>query len=217
MSNAPLHIGILGATGKAGSDLTREALRRDHRVTAVVRDADRVGELGDPQIIERDVFDLRAEDLTGLDVVVNAVGFTPDQAHRHLTLSEHLISLARELGTEAPRLIFILGAGSLTGPKGLFLKEIRQVPGAEHWIAIPENQLKQLEYLRSIDDVEWTGVSPQAEFAPGPATAPKLGRDEILPAADGTSRTSTGTMAVAVLDEIETPAHRGVRFTVSDA
>ena len=212
-----MQIGIIGATGTAGSAVTAEALRRGHEVTALVRDADRARDLGDVEAHVVDALTMTSDDIVGLDVVVNAFGVAPQQVAQHLEVTENLITLARELGPNSPRLVFILGAGSLTHRGGLFLEEIRKVPGSEHWIAIPENQLAQLEYLRGVDDVSWTGVSPQAQFAPGEATAPKLGVDEILLAADGDSHTSTGTMAVAILDEIESPAHCGMRFTVSDA
>ncbi|MET3721601.1 MULTISPECIES: hypothetical protein [unclassified Arthrobacter] len=43
------------------------------------------------------------------------------------------------------------------------------MPGAEAWISIPENQLKELEYLRAVDDVDRVGLSPSAVFAPGEA------------------------------------------------
>ncbi|AGS35975.1 NADH-flavin reductase [Corynebacterium maris DSM 45190] len=212
-----MQIGIIGATGKAGSAVTAEALGRGHDVTALVRDAERARDLGDVEVHVIDALTMTSDDVVGLDAVVNAFGVAPAHAGQHLEVTENLIALARELGPNSPRLIFILGAGSLTHRGGLFLEEIRKVPGSEHWIAIPENQLAQLEYLRGVDDVDWTGVSPQAQFSPGEATAPKLGMDEILLAADGDSHTSTGTMAAAILDEIESPAHRGRRFTVSDA
>lgn len=118
----------------------------------------------------------------------------------------------------APRLVFILGAGSLTTGEDnhLFVEDIRNIPGADAWISIPENQLKELEFLRSVTDADWVGVSPSAMFTPGEATEPVLGTDRLLHAGDGESHTTTGTMAVAVLDEIEKPAHSRTRFTVSD-
>src|SRR5699024_66878 len=47
----------------------------------------------------------------------------------------------------------VLGAGSLTntatGELGIDL--IRKIPDSEAWIEIPAQQLKQLEYLRTVD------------------------------------------------------------------
>lgn len=36
-----MKIGIIGATGKAGSKITQEALNRGHQVTVLVRNADK--------------------------------------------------------------------------------------------------------------------------------------------------------------------------------
>ena len=121
--------------------------------------------------------------------------------------------------TDSPRLIFILGAGSLrTGEdKHLFVEDIKEIPGNENWISIPENQLKELDFLKGADNVNWVGVSPSVKFEPGPNKGVVLGKDELLFSANGKSHTTTGTMAVAVLDEIESPKHCRERFTVGDA
>ncbi|MDR7330547.1 NAD(P)-dependent oxidoreductase [Corynebacterium guangdongense] len=210
-------IGIIGATGKAGSAVTAEALRRGHQVTALVRDAEKARALGDVEVHVVDALRLTSDDIVGLDALVNAFGTAPEQAEQHIEVTRNLIEAARELGPNSPRLLFILGAGSLrTAEGGLFVEEIRWMPGAEHWISIPENQLKQLDYLRGVEDVDWVGVSPQSLFVEGAATEPVLGVDEIILAADGESHTTTGTMAVALLDEIEDQRHSRTRFTVSD-
>jgi uncharacterized protein len=216
-----MRIGIIGATGKAGQDVYREAVDRGAEAVALVRDAAKAqAVLGTGvDVVEKDAFELTAEDLTGFDAVVNAFGTAPEDAHRHLDLSRRLVEAAPSSAEDSPRLVFILGAGSLTNPATgeLAIEDIRKVPGAEAWINIPAQQLRQLDYLRTVDSADWVGVSPQMMFAPGPATAPRLGRDEVMTAADGESRTSTGTMAVAILDELQAPAHLNTRFTVSDA
>ncbi|WP_068400231.1 NAD(P)-dependent oxidoreductase [Kribbia dieselivorans] len=213
-----MRVGIIGATGMAGSDIYREAVSRGHEVTAIVRNGERAtAELGSgAQVLARDAFTLTADDVAGFDVLVNAFAIAPDDAHRHVDLAQHLVSIA---GASSPRLVFILGGGSLFSgeDKHLHVEDIRKMPGAEAWVNIPVQQLKELEYLRTVEDVTWVGVSPQAMFAAGPATTPKLGTDEIMLAADGQSHTSSGTLAIAVLDEIENPAHQNTRFTVSDA
>lgn len=214
-----MKIGIIGATGKAGQEIYREAVRRGEETVAIVRSAERAKEIlgADVTVVEKDAFDLTAEDLAGYDAIVNAFATAPDQAEKHIDLSRQLVEAA---GTEGPRLVFILGAGSLTNPATgkPFLEILRGIPDAAAWINIPEQQFKQLEYLRTVDTANWVGISPQANFpAEGPATTPKLGGDELLTAADGESHTTAGTMAIAVVDELQNPAHRNTRFTVSDA
>src|SRR5690554_3052009 len=219
--NLFMKIGIIGATGMAGQEIYREAVKRGEHAVAIVRNAAKAREMfGDnAQIIEKDAFNLNAADLAGFDAVVDAFGTAPDQAETHNDLVRQLVAAAPSSSDDSPRLLFILGAGSLTNPQTgeLALEDIKKVPGSEHWVAIPIAALAQLEYLRTVDTAEWVGISPQMTFMPGPATVPQLGEDTLLTAADGESHTTAGTMAVAVLDELQNPVHRNTRFTVSDA
>ena len=58
-------------------------------------------------------------------------------------------------------------------------------------------------------------LSPSALFAAGERTGKfRLGGDSLLTGADGKSWISYEDFAVALLDEIETPAHVRGRFTV---
>ena len=52
-------------------------------------------------------------------------------------------------------------------------------------------------------------------FAPGERTGKfRLGKDELVVAADGQSRISTEDFAIALVDELEQPKHSRQRFTV---
>lgn len=213
-----MKIGIIGATGNAGRAIVTQALSHGHDTTAIARNPSKAAEIlgADVAVLVRDAFDLTAEDLRPFDVVVNAFATAPEHAGRHVDLARELVELTR--GNESPRLVFILGAGSLSTGEDhhLLVEDLRRMPGAETWVSIPENQLLELEYLRSVTDVDWVGISPSAQFEPGEARGVVLGADELLVAGDGTSHTTTGTMAVAILDEIEQPAHHRQRFTVGD-
>nr|WP_324910527.1 NAD(P)H-binding protein [Baekduia sp.] len=214
-----MNVGIIGATGNAGRAIFAEAVGRGHEATAIVRHPEKARELlgGDVPVLDRDAFALVREDLVAFDVVVDAFSTAPAQAYRHLDLAARVIGLLRE--TTAPRLVFIVGAGSLmTGEDHhLLVEDLRKAPEARAWIATPESQLKELRFLEWVDNVEWVAVSPSETFVPGEAGEVVLGRDELLVAPDGASRVTTGTMAMAILDEIERPAHRQERFTVRDA
>lgn len=91
-------------------------------------------------------------------MVVNAFATSPDHAHRHVDLARDLVEFSR--GQGSPRLVFILGAGSLkTGEDHhLLIGDLRHTPGADAWVSTPENQLKELEYLRGVTDVDWVGI-----------------------------------------------------------
>ena len=68
-----MKIGIIGASGKAGSRILKEALDRGHEVTAIVRNASKITE-DNVKVLENDVFNLTSNDLQAFDVVVNAFG-----------------------------------------------------------------------------------------------------------------------------------------------
>ena len=212
-----MKIAVIGATGMAGSEIYKEAVARGHEVTGIVRHAERAAELlgKDANVLQKDAFTLTKEDLAAFDVVVSAFSAPPPKAYLHIDLSAKLVAALRE--TSRPRLFFILGAGSLLDENNKpFVETIRSWPGAEAWIAVPENQAKQLAFLQMVDNVNWVGVSPSADFHTGEATTPVVGKDHLLTAADGKSHTTSGTMAKAVLNEIETPSVFNARFTVSD-
>lgn len=85
-----MKIAVVGASGKAGSRITQEALDRGHEVTAIVRDASKVTN-SKANVVEKDVFALTAEDLQGFDVVVNAFGAPFGQEHLHVDAGNVLI------------------------------------------------------------------------------------------------------------------------------
>lgn len=210
-----MKIAIIGATGMAGTELYKESVSRGHEVTAIVRHKDKAVSLfGDAvKVIDKDVFELTKSDLESFDVIVNAFATAPDKAYLHLDLAAKLVSLFRE--TKSPRLFFILGAASLLdGNDKLFLDTLKTVPDAASWISIPTEAYKTLNFLRSIENVNWVGVSPSADFVPGEATTPVIGKDHLLTSSEGKSVVTSGTMAVAILNEIENPKFICTRFTV---
>lgn len=212
-----MKIGIIGAGGKAGSAIYREARSRGHETIAIVRSRERARAIlgSDVDSLQKSGFELDEADIEAFDVIINASGFPPPEAGKHIELTQHLVSLASSGST---RLVFILGAGSLfAGPdRHRFIEDIKLEEDSDLWISIPQNQLKQLELLETVTDADWVGISPQALFTEGPASTPVVGTDEIMASADGTSHTTTGTLAVGILDEIENPVHRRTRFTIGD-
>ncbi len=72
--------------------------------------------------------------------------------------------------------------------------------------------LDALRYERALD---WTFVSPSAEFVNGERTGTfRIGKDDLLTDADGRSWISYQDYAIALFDELERPAHSRERFTV---
>ncbi|CAM5399463.1 NAD(P)-dependent oxidoreductase [Streptomyces abikoensis] len=198
-----LKITVLGATGMAGSRITDEAVSRGHVVTAVARHHDAQAPARDG--LHRVTADAAGDDLPlGADVVVSAL-----PARVALPLLPALVA-----GAAGRRLLFVGGAGSLRLPNG---ERVIDQPGfREEWKPEASAHVELLDALRALpEDVDWTFLSPSALFLPGERTGTfRLGGDDLLAEADGTSRISAEDYAVALLDEIETPAHRRRRFTV---
>ncbi|AVK63272.1 NADH-flavin reductase [Lactobacillus sp. CBA3606] len=214
-----MKIMIIGATGMTGSALVTTALDRGHQVLAVARSAEKLAALPAHANLTtqvKDAFSLTKAELSAVDVVVDAMASAPDKAYLHVDLATKLVATLRQ--TTTPRLVFILGAGSLTtgDDHHLVVRDIESDPANDAFVAIPKNQLSELTFLRTVTNVSWVGISPAADFHDGLATPAIMGTDTLLVNAQGQSVTTSGTMAVAVLDEIEHPQHQQTRFTVAN-
>ncbi|MGC0419316.1 putative NADH-flavin reductase [Embleya sp. AB8] len=156
----------------------------------------------------------------GHDAVVSAIGgdYVDGAAHAALVAAAAaaLTEGLRSLGAEAPALgLFVVGgAGSLRLADGSRAWDGEGLP--ELAIQVMWGQGAALDHYRTVDDVTWTYLSPAADIGPGERTgAYRTGLDDLVVDADGVSRISVADYAVAMLDEIENPKHRGKRFTVA--
>ena len=71
-----------------------------------------------------------------------------------------------------------------------------------------------LDTLRGAADLDWTFLSPSALFVPGERTGTfRLGENQLLVNEQGSS-ISFEDYAIALVDELERPAHSRARFTV---
>ena len=208
-----MKIGIIGASGKAGSLILKEALTRGHEVTAIVRDEARV-QIQGASVLEKDIFDLKAEDIKEFDVVVNAFGAAPGKEHLHVDAGKILIEAMK--GAPQTKLIVVGGAGSLFVDEAKTIRVLDTPEFPKEYLATAFNQSKNLGDLQNATDIQWTFISPSAFFDPqGNRTGRyKLGKDNLLVNSKGESYVSYADFALAVLDEIENPQHINQRFTV---
>ncbi|MEX6701841.1 NAD(P)-dependent oxidoreductase [Peribacillus frigoritolerans] len=208
-----MKIGIIGASGKAGSLILKEALTRGYEVTAIVRDEARV-QIQGASVLEKDIFDLKAEDIKEFDVVVNAFGATPGKEHLHVDAGKILIEAMK--GAPQTKLIVVGGAGSLFVDEAKTIRVLDTPEFPKEYFATAFNQSKNLGDLQNATDIQWTFISPSAFFDPqGNRTGRyKLGKDNLLVNSKGESYVSYADFALAVLDEIENPQHINQRFTV---
>ena len=210
-------ITILGGTGYAGAAIVAEAAKRGHDVTAVNRSAVDTPVAG-VDYVTGSALDASVLDavLAGRDAVVVALSPRGDMAGKVEPIVEDLI--ARLTGTPT-RLGYVGGASSLHVEEGgprLWDVSHEQLP-ADVKPEI-ETGLTALELLKgSPEGLDWFYVSPPADFGSWLGTASKgsyqLGGDVLLRDADGNSTISAADLALAIVDEIETPAHHRARFT----
>lgn len=208
-----MKIGVIGATGKAGSLIVKEALERGHEVTAIVRNASKVKETN-VKVLEKDLFDLTSNDLKVFDIVVNAFNAAHGEEHLHVAAGKVLINaLEKNLNT---RLIVVGGAGSLFVDEEKTIRLFDTPDFPEAYLPTAKNMGKNLIELQNTSDIKWTYISPSAFFDPqGKRTGNYVaGKDQLMVNSKGQSYISFSDYAIAVLDEIEKPKHINERFTV---
>ena len=200
------NIAIIGATGRAGSQLLEEALRRGHSVTAIARDTSKIGQRAGVVSKNVDVLDgdaLQAA-VTGHDVVISAAHFSTIPAAA-------VVAPVKKAGVK--RLLVVGGAGSLLLPDGTRVIDSEGFP-AEYKAEASAGALF-LENLRKEQELDWTFVSPSAEFVEGERTGTfRVGKDDLLVSGAGRSWITFADYAIAMLDEVEVPKHSRQRFTV---
>lgn len=209
-----MRIGIVGASGKAGSLIAQEAVDRGHQVTAIVRNASKISVDAHVMVLEKEVFELTSDDLLSFDVVVNAFGAPAGKEHLHVEAGNVLIEALKQAPNT--RLIVVGGAGSLfvDPDKKLQLYNTPEFPA--QYLPTAKNQGENLRILQQTDSIKWTFISPSAFFSPeGKRTGTyQKGQDHLLVNSKGESYISYADYAIAVVDEIEKPQHVNQRFTV---
>lgn len=201
-----MNIALIGATGHAGSRILTELVQRGHSVTAIVRHPDRIPALPDVTAVEADVHDTPAlaKFLTGHDAVISSVHFLAADAPAFLPAIR---------GSGVRRYLVVGGAGTLEVRPGLRLVDTPDFPALYHGESSAGAAF--LEALRAVTDLDWTFLSPSAEFVEGSRTGKfRLGEDALLTDSQGRSWISYEDYAVAMVDELERPAHVRTRFTV---
>ncbi|RMT85668.1 hypothetical protein ALP39_02750 [Pseudomonas marginalis pv. marginalis] len=199
-------IAIIGATGRAGSQLLEEALRRGHSVTAIARNTDKLAARPNVTIKQVDALDADAlqQAISGSDVVISAAHFATLPAGA-------VIGPVKKAGVK--RLLVVGGAGSLLLPGGGRVIDSEGFPA--EYKAEASAGAEFLETLRKEQELDWTFLSPSALFDGTERTGQfRLGQDDLLVSSEGTSAISFADYAIAMIDEVETPKHSRQRFTV---
>lgn len=210
-----MQVALIGATGFVGSALLAEALARGHHVTALVGHPEKLPAHANLRGVKADVFDTAAltSQLKGHDAVVSAFS-----GHSHGDIYGDYVRGVRSIiaavtAAQLQRLLIVGGAGSLEVAPGVQLVDTPEFP--EQWKASALGAREALNMLRNDPQLNWTMLSPAAFIEPGQRTGKfRLGRDQLLVAANGKSHISLQDYAVAMIDELETPRHLKQRFTI---
>lgn len=195
---------LFGASGHIGSAIADELLSRGHEVTAVTRTGAgddkpgltvKPGDATDPAAV--------ADLVAGHDAVASAVGpkiGVDDDEQILLGTAKSMVEALPKAGVR--RLVVLGGAGSLEVAPGLKVIDKPDFPAM--WKANAQAQTKVLELLRTVDELDWTFISPAALIEPGERTGVfRVGGDTLLVGPDGKSRISIPDYAVAFADELE--------------
>ncbi len=198
-------IALIGASGNAGSRILKELSDRGHQVTAIARNPEKIASLPNVVAKKGDVFDEAglSELLKGHDTVISAV---------HFTASDPVTLIEAVRASGVSRYLVVGGAGSLEIAPGQRVVDLPDFPAA--YKAEATKGAEFLDRLKGEKQLDWTFLSPSAEFVPGERTGKfRIGKDSLLSNEAG-SRISFEDYAIALVDEIEKPQHSRQRFTV---
>lgn len=214
-----MRIALIGPTGQVGRRLLGEALSRSHQVTALSRHPESLPPMPGLKVVKADVYDPAqvAAAVAGHDAVLDAFnpGWTdPDIRAHFLQGTRAILDGVKQAGLK--RILVVGGAGSLFVAPGTQLVDTPSFP--VEWKEGALGAREALEAIKAEMTLEWTFLSPPVflNLHGGERTGHyRLGGDEVLMDGDKPAGISGEDLAVAVLDEIEKPAHIRQRFTVA--
>lgn len=209
---------LIGATGFVGSAILNELVERGHEVTAVVRNVEKLPKNALVKPVKEDVGneDAIAKLLEGKDAVISAYnpGWTnPNITQETIVNYRHILAAAKKSGIG--RLLVVGGAGTLFCAPGVRILETGVLPN-EIMNGVIALGYVYLNILQNEKELDWVFFSPAGMFdEKGERTGKfRLGKDDLVVDAEGNSHISVQDYAVAMVDELEKPAHHRERFTI---
>ncbi|MBB3139863.1 NAD(P)-dependent oxidoreductase [Halomonas organivorans] len=210
-----MKIALIGASGFIGTALLNEALERGHTITALVTRPERLPSHDRLAVVRADVLDIHqtSRQLHGHEAVISAFsGHAQSDVQGYYERGARTI-LEAVKAAEIPRLLMVGGAGALEVAPGKQLLDTPTFPDQIRPTA--EGARSSLTMLRDEPELDWCMLAPSAKIAPGRRTGNfRLDNDRLLVDSNGDSHISVEDYAVAMMDELEQPAHSRQRFTV---
>lgn len=205
-------VAVISANGRVGSLVVKELVERGYDVTGFGRKAQNT--TAAQTYIQKDLFELTKADLAEFEIVVDAFGtFAPETLHLHVEVIKHLTALLA--GTKT-RLLIVGGAGSLYVDPEHKTQLVDTPDFPAEFFALAKAQTDALTELRKHDDVDWTFISPAADFqVDGKRTGEYiLAGEELTLNNRGESIISYADYALAMVDEIQNGDHIKERISV---
>jgi putative NADH-flavin reductase len=212
-----MNIALIGGTGFVGSAVLAELLQRGHSVTALARNPAKYAAQKGVKVVQADVLDAAqvAHAVEGHDAVIDS--YNPGWGEpriRELFVQGTKAILDGVKRSGVKRVLVVGGAGSLFVAPGVQGVDTPQFPA--EWKEGALGAREALNLIREEKALDWTFLSPAAHLVPGPRTgAFRIGADDLLMNGSEPGSISVTDLAVAIVDEIETPRHVGKRFTVA--
>jgi putative NADH-flavin reductase len=203
-----MKVAVLGASGRAGSEITRELAARGHGVTAIARKPEAIPAAPGVTAVQGDAADPQALAglIRGADAVISALHFD--------VKAETLLAALKAAGV--PRLLVTGGAASLEVAPGKKLWDVMGETLPEEWRPAILGGMAFLDDIRKEQEIDWTFFSPAAFIEVGPRTGTfRLGTDQLVTDEKGESRISFADYAIAMVDELEQHRHPRARFTAA--
>jgi putative NADH-flavin reductase len=201
-----MHVTVLGASGRAGSEITRELASRGHTVTAIARKPEAIPAADGVTPVQGDASDPAALAvlIRGSDAVISAL--------HHDIRAATILSALKTAGV--PRLLVTGGASSLEVAPGVKLIDTPDFP--EEWKVFARNGIVFLDDLRGETEIDWTYFSPAAVIDETPRLGTfRTGTDQLIVDDKGESHIGFSDYAIAMVDELERPKHSRARFTAA--
>ncbi len=209
---------LIGATGFVGSAVLNELVERGHKVTAVVRNVEKIAKNDLVTAVKEDVANVEAiaKLAEGKDAIISAYnpGWTnPEIATLIKENYSKILEAAKQSSVE--RLLIVGGAGTLFCAPGLRVVDSGAIPAEIMGGVRPLGDF-YLNTLMNENDIDWIFFSPAGVFdQEGKKTGNyRLGKDDLIVDAEGNSHISVQDYADAMVNELEKPAHHKERFTI---
>lgn len=209
-----MKIAVIGANGRLGTKVTKQALDRGHQVKGFIYTGDSPDER--VERVNKSLFNIEWEDIANVDVVISAFGsgFDADPTINKEAFLKYISLLDKKLTP----LVAIGGAGSLYTDSSHteYVYQHRSHPDFLRGISM--NIKLGIDELKKTQDMEWTVVCPSEQFDfDGPLTGKYIvgTQEHLIYNEDGKSYVSYEDLAKAMIDIAESGTYRKMKITVA--